>query len=132
MTPLSGSHFKKNDNRMSMSSGCHFKIKWQPDGTPIRLSFQNKMTTGWHPIRLSFKKNSFYLEMTTGWHTHPVVILILKWQPDGAVIRFSFPNKNENRMEPIRFSYIKSENSSVRRRQRLNPKSTTLISNITY
>jgi len=45
---------------MAPPSGCHFKIKWQPDDTPIRLSF---------------KKNSFYLEMTTGWHTHLVVIL---------------------------------------------------------
>jgi len=32
--------------------------------------------------------------MTIGWHTHLVVILILKWQPDGAAIRFSFPNQN--------------------------------------
>jgi len=64
---------------------------------------------------------SFYLEMTTGWHTHPVIILILKWQPDGGAIRFSFPNQNDNRMEPIRFSYIKSKNSFVRRRQRPKP-----------
>jgi len=39
---------------MGVSSGCHFILKWQPDGGAIRLSF--------------------YFEMTTGWHTHPFVI----------------------------------------------------------
>jgi len=38
MTPKSSSHCEKIDNRMSMSSGCHFILKWQPDGMVIQLS----------------------------------------------------------------------------------------------
>jgi len=44
----SGSYGQKNKNRMTLPSGSHFK-KIQPDEHVIRLSFQNKMTTGWHP-----------------------------------------------------------------------------------
>jgi len=58
---------------MGVSSGCHFILKWQPDDTPIRLSF--------------------YFEMTTGWGCHPV---ILKWQPDDILIRLSFFLKCES------------------------------------
>jgi len=47
----------------------------------------------------------FDFEMTTGW----------------GAIRFSFPNQNDNRIEPIRFSYIKSKNSSVCHQQRPKP-----------
>ena len=87
--------------------------KWEPDGSPIRLSFQNQndnrmsMLSGchfqikwiffkWQPdgdvIRLSlappsglhFKKNDNRMTSPSGCH------FILKWQPDGGAIRLSF------------------------------------------
>jgi len=76
-----------------------FIWKWEPDDSPIRLSFQNQndnrmsMPSGCHfQIKWIFFKwqpdggvirLSFYFEMTTGWGCHPIVILF--W--------------NDNRME---------------------------------
>ena len=73
-SPIRLSFQNQNDNRMSMSSGCHFQIKWiffkwQPDGVSSDCHFILK----WQPddilIRLSF---------------------FLKYEPDGGAIRFLF------------------------------------------
>jgi len=90
--------------------------KWEPDGSPIRLSFQNQndnrmsMPSGCHfQIKWIFFKwqpnggagairLSFYFEMTAGWRCHPVVILFWNDNQMGChpvVILFW----NDNRME---------------------------------
>ena len=76
--------FFLNDNRMRLSSDCHFILKWQQDECVIWLSFYFEMTTGCGVIRFFF-----YFKMTTGWHTHSIVFF-LKCEPDGGAIRFYF------------------------------------------
>jgi len=43
-----------NDNRMMVSSGCHFILKWQPDDILIRLSFFLKCEPDGGVIRFLF------------------------------------------------------------------------------
>jgi len=54
MTPPSDSHYEKIDNWMTMPSGCHFKIKWQPDDILIRLSIFSQCELDLGVIRFSF------------------------------------------------------------------------------
>ena len=90
--------------------------------------FDFVMTTGWHPHPVVIFKTfdtrmtspsgfQFDFVMRTGWHPHPVV-KFFKYDnrmrvPSGSHNKI----KIENRMMRIRFSFPKSENFSLRRRQ---------------
>jgi len=101
---------------------CHL---WNYINTPILIK-PLPFPTGWsgHPDYIFLKMRTectlhlvySFLKLWTGWGVHPVLIF----------------KKNTNRTTSSGSQPSRSKNLQIRRRQPPNPKSTTLIINITY